>query len=615
MSIFGPSDEQRAARAAATSLTEEFNHLRERDAERLNRYRDFTQEYESSRSTDIYLNVTDYGRKVRSDEQGRHDLKLPYAHAITTKHAYRVAGRLPDIVCDRRDSTAPERFRADTIEKILYAVYGYSKAQLQFGSGGHDASLLGAACFDVHYDVKRQTPIFRSIDPGGLLVIPGVEDPHEFKRVYRFWNVSVQSFRIDYKDHEFPGGEKITDVKPDGTTDVITMVEAITPTHTNLMAGGVMLDSYTHDHGFVPIIVIPNLGPIRKVWGYSDYEFYRHVAAYYETLLSRQADVIRAVANGAYTAEETGQAPKAVKDALREGGVIPIRKDGKVTPVEVAQMPAFADAHLQAVRTAMDELGFTPPAAWGALGAASGSDRALQMAPQVELTALKQIQWTAGLERLNTMILRMIEQKQIGKAVFRGTKTRRYAQSAFAITLNASATQATELFDKDGNPIINEKGEQVTAPSTPAELIGGDYCTQVQWQTRLDRDDPQFVLTELNKFAQGAQSLYTTLSNLGIESPEDEMHLIEQEAERFPWLRSGLIAMVKAQLDAQGAGGGGDTGGGSGDIPGGIASLLGGGGGGSGALNADGAARGLNGSSNGGGRSAGGVPGAVYGGA
>lgn len=603
---FSLSPEQRNARKAADRYTAEFESLREENGRRIQNYRDWQSEYESSRETDVYLNVTDYGRKIRADSLERHDIKIPYAHPITQKHAYRVAGRMPDVLCRRRDSSAPERFRADTIEKILGAIYGDSQAQLQFASGAHDASLLGAACFDVYYDFGDQMPYFRSVHPGGILVIPGIREPHDFKRVYRFWCVSLASFRAEYGDTEFPGGQTVKDVRPDGDNDSVTMILQTDHEASRLMAGGVLLEEKAHNFGFCPYIVIPNLGPNHRVWGYSDYEFYRHIAAYYEAVLSRQADILRAVANGTLIDEQSGQDPTDVRNAARDGGVIPVRKDGDIRPLEVPQIPAFADSHVNAIRTALNDLSGTPPAAWGDIGAASGSDRALQMMPQVELTALKQINWSAGLERMNAMMLKMIEQKQIGAATFTGVKTRKYAQTAYSITLNAASTESLELLDENGNQMLDERGEIVTAPQNPKELIAGDYRTSVTFQMRLDRDDPNYVLSELNKFQQGAQSLYTTLTNLGVESPEDEMRLIEREAERFPWLRSGLIAMIKNQLDSQQT---------QGDTAGGLDSLGTDGGGASGAFDFDALSRGLNGSDNGGGQTADSVPGAQYGGA
>ena len=596
----------------ALTLKDEFQALREADADRLRRYSDHEDEYKAARQRDIGAEVTDYGKKVDAEGVRLHNIPLPYVHPITVKHTYRVAARLPDLQACRRDSTPPERFRADTIEKMLYAAYGYSGAQLQFASGGHDGSLHGAGVFDVQWDVKYQLPCFRSTSPGGWHVVPGFKDPHDFQRAYRCWSVPIQTFRATYKDKVFADGKTVQDVNPPSGENVVTMVRCSDERRHYLFVDDVLIEDEAHEYGFVPVVIIPNLGPIREIWGYSDYEFYRHVAAYYQIAISRQADVLRAVANGTYTAENTGVDSGVIRKALRLGGVVNIRPGGKVAPVEVAKMPDFTGDHLSAVRTALDELGFTPPAAWGTLGAASGSDRALQLAPQIELTALKQIHWEAGLRRLNTMLLKLIESKTISSSPrYRGTGR---SGGAFAITLDAAARELSERLE--GSDEFSADGQPYEIPDTPKKVIAGDYETQVTFQQRLDRDDPQFQLAELNKFQQGAQSLRTTLEHLGFQAPEDEIRLIEQEAERYPWINQGVVNLILAQLKAQGSAGAPAQTGPGGDLSGGLQSILGDGGGMSGALSFDGLSRGLNGSSNSGGQAGGGgVPGATYGGA
>ncbi len=133
---------------------------------------------------------------------------------------------------------------------------------------------------------------------------------------------------------------------------------------------------------------------------------------------------------------------------------------------------------------------------------------------------------------------------------------------------------------------------QTELPMTPADVFGGEYDVSVKWRNRIDPEDPQYVMSEMNKFTQGAQSLETTLANTGVQNPEEEMRRIEKEAERFPWINQGMVALLKQQMagaSQQGQGGGnpGDAAGASGDA---LSSMAGAGGGGeSGALNADGA--------------------------
>jgi hypothetical protein len=47
----------------------------------------------------------------------------------------------------------------------------------------------------------------------------------------------------------------------------------------------------------------------------------------------------------------------------------------------------------------------------------------------------------------------------------------------------------------------------VDLPRTPKELFDGDYERPLLWNNRIDPDDPSYVLSELNKFQHGAQSL------------------------------------------------------------------------------------------------------------
>lgn len=604
----GLTDEQRDARKLADQLSEQFESLRQEQMSRLQRYQDVEDRYSRVREQSG-IEVSDYGRIRKGEEKRRHYIPLPYEHAITMKHAYRIAGRLPDIVADRLDNGPLERYLASTKEKMLYSVYRHSDAEAEIAAGAQDASKHGSACFDVYWDHNANMPKFRAICPGQIIPIPGVDDPHSFSSVFYFWHVPLATFRAQYGDLELPTGETGLAVHPDSWNDnkTVTIIEKVTPTTRTRFAGGQLLRApIVHNYGFTPYIIIPNLGPQRNIWGYSDFEFYKDVVAYYESLMSRMADVIAATAGGAYIEKGTGRTSNEILTVLSEGGIAPSRKDGAVEPIGVPEFGTGTVEHLQMMREALNDLSSTPPASWGTLGASSGSDRALQLAPQAEMTALKQINWSAGYRRLNKMILTLIRDKTMGEVKFVGQHVRRHAITPFTITLNATQTNQPV---EDPN-FVDEQGVPIPMPQTPAEVIGDNLGTQVVWERRLDRDDPEYILAELNKFQQGVQSLKTTLDHLGVENPEDEMKLIEEEADRFPWLRSGMIALIKESIAAQGQGDGGS---GGGDLAGGLASLMNAGGGRSGAFNQDAMKRGLSGSANGGGRTQGDVPGSTYG--
>jgi hypothetical protein len=267
-------------------------------------------------------------------------------------------------------------------------------------------------------------------------------------------------------------------------------------------------------------------------------------------MFSREADILRATAGGGYTMQGVGQEPMSVLKTIREGGMVEMRKEGKVEPIPGPEIPDFFSDHAATAFSYLKALGFAPDAAWGDGAAGSGSDRGLQLGPMLELSSMKQINWSSGLQRLFQGMFRMIEVNQIRDAIYRGSivgnATRR--ASRFALTLHPPDMGSMNPDEVD---IAEDTLEPL--PRTAAELFDGDYTVRFVWQNRIDPDDPAYVMSEVNKFSQALQSLETTLERLGVRDPESEVKRIEAEAERMPWLRQGMIAMLKAQFAAEGS--------------------------------------------------------------
>lgn len=552
------------------NMAAEFDDLFAQDNARLTRYKQYRDENNTIRDPDMaYMtsDVADYGRATRnSPEPTRHNIPLPLGLAQTVKHTFRISGQLPDVVVDERESTETERYRSDAMEKIVWAILRASGSEQLFSSGAWDGSQLGATCIDLWMDMGKNMPVASICDPAGVVVVPGVRDPHDFLRLYRCWDVPVKSLKETYKDKLFRGEPvKVGEISAsfsDSGFDVVKVISACDKGKQTMFAHGkqsvVGLEEYQHDYGFVPYIVIPNIGKYEDVYGYADYEFIRALQFYMSALFSRQADVIRAVANGAYIERKTGQSPDAIKKAIRTGGVIPSRIDGSIDPIQAGDMPGFLSEHQAQGMDFFKMLGFTPDAAWGMPGSSSGQDRGMQLQPLLEYTAMKQMNWQRGLARLFEYAFRMVEQKMVGTSTYRGTKPNGPAgqTKSFAFRFGPDAETISSVQNETdpltGDPVI------LDFPRNPRELFDGDYSVRFVWRNRLDPDDPSFITSELSKFSQGAQSLKTTLERLGVEAPEDEMRRLESESKRFPWVNQGTLALLLAQLKAgeQGQGGG-----------------------------------------------------------
>lgn len=582
-------------------LRQQYDGLLAADSERLQRMDLHSKENSLSRTlpgSADHLRDDDYGRKNRTsptDEIPRHNLLLPLGKAVTVKHAYRIAGQTPECHVDERAETPEERYRSDTMEKIVWASYRASRGETTFSSAAWDASELGAAVFDLYFDDAQGLPVFRRCDPKGVVLVQGIDDPHDFERVYRSWDAPLQTVAAQYGDKVFRDQpvqvEALAKHHTLGKTDYVRIVQMCDKGRVVRFACGigggetVGLYEFDHSYGFCPYIVIPNIGPYEDVWGWSDYEFVRDLVHYIPRLLSREADILRTVANGAMIERNTGNNPHTVKKVVGEGGVLQSRREGTVEPIATPDVPAFHETHSDRAMDLFKMLGFAPDAAWGLPGSGSGTDRGMQLQPLLEYTAMKQLNWQAGLARMFSYGYRMIESHLKATKTYRGDRPGKGGKRIpFVLQLGPDLEAATqESTDADGMPF------EITYPRTPKELFDGDYSVRFVWRSRVDPDDPQYVMSEVNKFTQGLQSMQTTLENLGFQAPEEEMRRIEKEAERFPWVNQGLVSLLMAQLrgNAQGTGGGAPA-----DMGGAVSGamdtmLASGGGAGGGALNAD----------------------------
>src|SRR6187549_170990 len=132
-------------------LKAEFEALRNAEAPRLTRFRDYREENESSRDGDVmqFQGNSDYDVVRGQRAPMRHNIPLPFGQAMTVKHSYRIAGRLPDVVVDRREESPQERFRSDTMEKMVWGIIRESKGETEFADAAWDGSQLGASCFSI----------------------------------------------------------------------------------------------------------------------------------------------------------------------------------------------------------------------------------------------------------------------------------------------------------------------------------------------------------------------------------------------------------------------------------------------------------------------------------
>lgn len=115
MSLFSRDLSDRPA--DLVELSNEYGNLRAAASERLGRFETYRNEQMQVRSPSVQFEQTsDYGHKTprTAGKPKRHQIHLPLGKAMSVKHAYRIAGQLPDVVVDQRDSSKIESHRSDT---------------------------------------------------------------------------------------------------------------------------------------------------------------------------------------------------------------------------------------------------------------------------------------------------------------------------------------------------------------------------------------------------------------------------------------------------------------------------------------------------------------------
>ena len=537
----------------------ELQQLRAQDAARLSRMVGLRALMEEFRREHTSSNTDDYGRRFLGVDQAMnegHDIRLPYLLATAIKHTHRASSQVPDVRVDRADQTLDERFRQYALERYLAVCWGESDAAVQLQDAVWDGSTVGASAFEVDYHLGTHVGCFYARAPEGLVVVPDPVNIWPYARVYRSWTTPIAALKAAYNGRDVNpfndsfGPVAVEDLVPDEGGDAAsnrcTIHEVSTAAYKLRWCGSVQLLYYRHEYGICPWIVVPSIGPRRKIWGFSDVEMMADSAMYFQNLVSKQADVVSFAARGAYTDSGTGQSGEQVMKILREGGVLPSNPEAEIKPIEAVTQPEFVDKHLDMAHRAMMEVGFTTTASWAsgdAGNASSGSENGMRLQPSVELARLKQVNLSWALARVNEIILRIAEKKShVDDGVtYRGAVPLPNGRSApFKMKLGGVATEGS----------IPAEFADVADTSLPT-VIAQSYKTNVIFNDRLDIYDPQHALSELSKFSQGAQSLRSTLENLGCQDPDNEIGLIVKEAETYPWMRQGMIDLVMAQISAQ----------------------------------------------------------------
>lgn len=489
---------------------------------------------------------------------GRYSLTANYVRPTVDKTVQMLMGELPGIQVMPPGTDPVARRVAEAEEALLYATWDVNGAARVFKRVAHNTVLLRRGLIYYWWDPSLNRVRFRSVAPDNFFPLYDGEEIAECVLVSRrltralrasYPNLAAKIVPDADTDAVFDESRWMRVV--DGVPDTIDMTGAgsAPSDRENVMLTGhtTVIDWYDREGNWtrvmgaavhsqklaygtsrVPVIEFVNNVPGDERDPSSEVEDIVELNMYADQLLSQQADIIRKYSNPTVIDKGTGQDPQTIRRTVQsEGGVLPIKRDGDLRFLNWEGTPPAIGEQWQRVMAAIYDLSGKPASAYGqTVTNQSGVMTNLALTPSVAVNAYKESLFGESLVMLNEDILRLYEQFSAGEAIdVRGARPK-----------------------AGGGPRFYEA-------QIMGREIAGWYKNRIKWPSALRTDDPVFVQNELQKMQSDppAQSIYTTLENLGIEDVEAEIDRIRQQLEDPRFHPDRLKSAIEAATAFQGA--------------------------------------------------------------
>ena len=361
------------------------NLLKDRDRDRLNRYRQYLDFYGGQ-----------HWPAGGSSQANQRRLTFNYAKVFIDKLTSYVMSGITPVVHPVDDSDA-EKTRAREAEDALQKVYDNNHLTLLDFDTEVDCSILGDAAYKVIWDPDEKRIRVTAPDVQGLFAWWRGDDISNVYRVASRYTLTSDQVQDLYN---------VTPQK-----DSATIIEDWTPDTFALWIDGMIHTMTPNPYRFIPFVIYPNLREPKQFWGISDLP----------VIMEPQRELNRALSQLSRILELSGN-PIAVLENVEES------EDIAVAPGAVWNIPEGTRAYLldllrgggvklhidyvNLLYRVMHDVSESPRAAFG------GTDRDLSgIALQVELQSLvqkahrKRLIRTVAYRNRDGMILRILQQK------------------------------------------------------------------------------------------------------------------------------------------------------------------------------------------------------------
>lgn len=493
-------------------------------------------EYGTAR--DYYMGKHWGGTGLQHLDGRRYELVLNYIRPTVAKSVQLLLGQMPAIQVMPPGTEEDARRLAEAEEAIIYATWEVNEAPKVFRRVAHNRALLRRGLIYYWWNAAKKRVGFRSVAPDNFYPVYDGEEIVECIIVSRRLTRSLkrQYPKLAAKIVPDAQGDDVFDEgrwsrQIQGSTDILDPAGATTSQLRDPISGQttvldwydkygnwvrVMGDAVHHQNlGYgmdrVPVIEFPNSIPGDEREPHSEIDDVVDLNLYVDQLVSQQADIIKRYANPTIIDKQSGQSALQIRQTIQgDGGVLPIKRDGDIELLNWQGTAPDIANQFGRVMTAIYDLSGKPPSSYGQLlSNQSGVATNMALSPATMTTEEAQSLFGLGLEQLNEAILCLTQKFMAGQPI--------------EIRVGAGKGRSADSWRFYDVQITGDE-------------IGGWFKNRIKWPSALRTDDPIYVQNELAKSkgdasSPPAQSLYTTLENLGIEDVEAEIDRIKTQLE------------------------------------------------------------------------------------
>jgi hypothetical protein len=469
-------------------------------------------QYEAARSR---YNGKHWDAATNPEPANRYSLTLNYLKPFVDKSVQSLVGRVPGIQVLASGTDEVARRHAEQLEGVLYGTWLANDVAKVLFQTAWNSFVLRRGIIYVWWDPKVLLVKFKSITPDHFY--PEYDGETMWRCVY-VSRRSTERLRAEFPDvEELIKADSEMDYAPtsiddpfkaqaDGQTTIVDVFD-IDGHHTRIMGDWVTSNLIKYPFKALPFIDFPCFPQSGLAEPLNMIDQLVELNQYLDQLVSQKADIIARYANPTILDFASGQSPEEIRRAVAaQGAVIPVRRDGNIALLNWQGTVPAIDEQITLTMDTMFDLAGKPRASFGqTITNQSGIQTNLSLNPTLQSNEAHEALWSAGLSKLNEMILMLWEEYMKGDTIkFNG----RYGMP----------NGAQKLYD------VAITGKE----------IAGWYKNRIKWPSAIRTDDPVYVqnlLQQLQASPFPAISLYTYLEAMGVEDVEAEIDRIGLQLE------------------------------------------------------------------------------------